>query len=104
DFDLYVTGAIPNALLLELTDPVSIVLGQKLLEGAHELEVRFYLGRTLKMAQAHMTLPMRLSAEALAVLTAAIVRQFVPDFKAHNLDEKVVATEAARVAKAIPRK
>ena len=104
DFDLYVTNAIPNALLLEFTEPVSIVIGAKLLEGAHEHEVRFFLGRALKMAQAHMTLPMRLAGDALGVLTAAIVRQFVPDFKAHNLEEKVVASEAARVAKVIPRK
>jgi hypothetical protein len=90
--------------MLEFTEPVSIVLGAKLLEGAHEHEVRFYLGRALKMAQTHMTLPMRLQADALGVLTAAIVRQFVPDFKAHNLDDKAVSAEAARVAKVIPKK
>ncbi len=104
DFDLYVTNAMPNALLLEVTEPVSIVLGQKLVEGAHESECRFYLGRALKMTQTHMALPMRLSAEDLGVLVAAIVRQFVPDFKPRNIDEKRVVAEAARVAKVIPKK
>jgi tetratricopeptide (TPR) repeat protein len=104
DFDLYLTPTLPNGLLLEFTEPVSIVVGSKLVEGAHEIEVRFFLGRALKMAQAHMTLPMRLSPEDLGVLTAAIVRQFVPDFKVPNLDDKRVQAEAARVAKVIPKK
>jgi tetratricopeptide (TPR) repeat protein len=104
EFDLYVTAAMPNALLIEVTEPVSIVLGSKLVEGAHETECRFFLGRALKMTQAHMVLPMRLSAEDLGVLVAALVRQFVPDFKARNIDEKRVAAEGARIAKIIPKK
>jgi tetratricopeptide (TPR) repeat protein len=104
EFDLYVTSAMPNALLIEVTEPVSIVLGSKLVEGAHETECRFFLGRALKMAQSRMTLPMRLSAEDLGVLVAALVKQFVPDFKPRNIDEKRVAAEGARIAKFIPKK
>ena len=104
DFDLYVTAAMPNALHLEPTEPVSIILGNKLVEGAHEVEVRFYLGRALKMVQSHMALPLRLSAEDLGVLVAAIVRQFVTDFKPHNLDEKRIVAEAQRIGKQIPKK
>jgi hypothetical protein len=104
DFDLYVAPQHPQALMVELTEPLSVVIGSKLLEGAHEQEVRFYLGRALKMMQAHLALPMRLSAEDLGVLVGAIVRQFVPDFVPAGFDEKLVAAEAARLSKLIPKK
>src|SRR5205807_714110 len=39
DFDLYVTAALPNAVAVELTEPVAIIVGAKLIEGAHEKEV-----------------------------------------------------------------
>ena len=80
DFDLYVTAAHPTALVVELTDPLSVVIGNKVVEGAHELELRFLLGRCFKMIQSHMALPMRLTPEDLGLLVGGIVRQFVPDF------------------------
>ncbi|MGZ3427221.1 MAG: hypothetical protein ACXVCV_11265, partial [Polyangia bacterium] len=80
DFALYVTAAHPTALVVELTDPLSIVLGNKVVEGAHELELRFLLGRCFKMIQSHMALPMRLTPDDLGLLVGGIVRQFVPDF------------------------
>jgi tetratricopeptide (TPR) repeat protein len=104
DFDLYVTAAHPTALLLELTEPVSVVIGQRLVEGAGELEQRFLLGRALKMLQTHMALPMRLSSEELALLVGAIVRQFVPDFVPRGLDERRIVAEAQRMSKVIPKK
>ncbi|HEX9100918.1 MAG TPA: tetratricopeptide repeat protein, partial [Polyangia bacterium] len=78
DFDLYVTAAHPTALVVELTDPLSVVIGTKVVEGAHELELRFLLGRCFKMIQSHMALPMRLTPEDLGLLVGGIVRQFVP--------------------------
>lgn len=104
DFDLYVTAQHPTALMVELTEPLSIILGSKLIEGAHEHEMRFYFGRALKMMQAHMSLPMRLSSEDLGVLVGAIVRQFVPDFVPKGFEEAQIAGEAARLSKLIPKK
>jgi tetratricopeptide (TPR) repeat protein len=104
ELDLYVTSAHPTALIVEITEPLSVVLGAKLVEGAHEAEVRFYLGRMLKMVQLHMALPMRLSAEDLAIVVGAIVRQFVPDFVPAGFDEKQIAAEAVRLSKVIPKK
>jgi tetratricopeptide (TPR) repeat protein len=104
ELDLYVTSAHPTALIVEITEPLSVVLGAKLVEGAHEAEVRFYLGRLLKMVQCHMALPLRLAAEDLAVVVGAIVRQFIPDFVPAGFEEKQIATEAARLAKVIPKK
>jgi len=104
EFDLYVTSAHPTAAMVELTEPLSLVLGSKLVEGAHEHEVRFLLGRLLKMVQVYMAVPMRMSAEDLGVLLAAVVRQFVPDFTPAGFDEKQVAAEAIRVGKAVPKR
>ena len=104
ELDLYVTAAHPTALIVEITEPLSVVLGAKLVEGAHEAEVRFYLGRLLKMVQCHMALPLRLASEDLAVVVGAIVRQFIPDFVPAGFEEKQIATEAARLAKVIPKK
>jgi tetratricopeptide (TPR) repeat protein len=104
DFDLYVTAQHPSALMVELTDPLSIIVGSKLVEGAHEQEMRFHLGRALKMMQSKLALPMRLLPEDLGVLVGAIVRQFVPDFVPQGFDEKQIAPEAARLSKLIPKK
>ena len=104
EFDLYITAQHPTALMVELTEPLSIVIGAKLVEGAHEHEIRFLLGRVLKMMQCHMALPMRLSSDDLGVLVGAIVRQFVPDFVPAGFDEKQVAAEGARMSKLIPKK
>ncbi|HEY7955493.1 MAG TPA: tetratricopeptide repeat protein [Polyangia bacterium] len=104
DFDLYFTAAHPTALMIELTDPLSIVIGQKLVEGAHELEVRFLLARSLKMIQSRLALPMRLTADDLGVLVGAIVRQFVPDFVPSGFEEQAVASAAARMTKLVPKK
>ena len=102
DFDLYVTAAHPTALVVELTDPLSIVIGNKVIEGAHELELRFLLGRCFKMIQSHMALPMRLTPEDLGLLVGGIVRQFVPDFVPAGFDEAQIVAEAGRMAKHHP--
>src|SRR5947199_2401710 len=94
--------------MVEITEPFSVILGSKLLEGGAknvtEHELRFYLGRVLKMIQCHMALPMRLSADDLGVLVGAIVRQFVPEFVPAGFDEKLVVAEATRQSKLIPKK
>ena len=104
DFDLYVTAAHPTALVVELTDPLAVVVGNKVVEGAHELELRFLLGRCFKMIQSHMALPMRLTPEDLGLLVGGIVRQFVPDFVPSGFAEAQVVAEAGRMARIIPKK
>ncbi|HEY2748010.1 MAG TPA: tetratricopeptide repeat protein [Polyangia bacterium] len=104
DFDLYVTAAHPTALVVELTDPLSIVIGNKVIEGAHELELRFLVGRCFKMIQSHMALPMRLTPEDLGLLVGGIVRQFVPDFVPAGFEEAQVVAEAGRMSRIIPKK
>ncbi len=104
DFDIYVSPALRRGALLELTDPEAICIGAELIEGAHEHELRFLFARFFKMAQMRLALALRLEADALAALTAGVVRQFVPDFAPPGLDPALISAEAARVQKLIPRK
>jgi tetratricopeptide (TPR) repeat protein len=104
EFDIYVSNAVPGALALENTDPPVIILGQNLVTKATHEELRFALGRTLKLLQLHMALPSRLSPKELGLLVSGVVRQFVPDFAPAAYEESQVIAEAGRVGKAIPRK
>ena len=81
-----------------------MVIGNKVVEGAHELELRFLLGRCFKMIQSHMALPMRLTPEDLGLLVGGIVRQFVPDFVPAGFEEAQIVAEAGRMARIIPKK
>ena len=105
EFDLYVTVAQPRLVTIELTEPLSLIISHDLLQqGMHEHELRFLIGRSLKMVQSKMVVPMRLSAEELGILVGGIVRQFVPDFMPRGLDAAAIAGETARLSKVIPRK
>ncbi|HEY3359894.1 MAG TPA: hypothetical protein VGQ83_41975 [Polyangia bacterium] len=104
DFDIYVSNAQPNALALENTDPPAIILGANLVKQASHEELRFALGRTLKLLQLHMALPSRLTPKELGLLASGIVRQFVPDFVPPGYEEAAIIAESSKVGRAIPRK
>ena len=104
DFDLYVTAAHPTALVVELTDPLSIVIGNKVIEGAHELELRFLLGRVLQDdAEPHGAA----DAPDAGRSRPARRRHRAPvraRLRAAGFDEAQVVAEAGRLARIIPKK
>lgn len=104
EFEIYVSAALKQPVILELTDPLSLCISAELLEGAHELQLRFLFGRMFKMVQSRLSLSMRLPADALALLVAGMVRQFVPDYLPRGMDAQLVAAEAVRVQRALSRK
>jgi tetratricopeptide (TPR) repeat protein len=104
DFDLYITAALPNAVAIELTEPVAIIVGNKLIEGAHEKEVIFHLAGALRMLRSQMAVALRMNADELGILVGGIVRQFVPDFVPKGFDEALIAAEAGKLAKVVPKK
>jgi hypothetical protein len=104
DFDLYLSGAHPTLVAVELTEPIAIVVGAKLVEQAHEAEVLFHVGGVLRMLRSHMAVPLRMSADELGILVGALVRQFVPDYVPNGFDEGAIVLEAGRLARVIPRK
>src|SRR6185436_11354349 len=67
DFEIYATAAQgrdaagrPSPLCtVEPTDPPSLVISQSLLGGVPEAELRFVLGRLLKLVQSRMVLPLQ---------------------------------------------
>lgn len=112
DFDIYLTaaqgrdaGGRPLPLCtLEAFDPPALVLSQALLFGAAEGELRFLLGRLLKLLQGHLVLPLRLPTDDLGVLVGGLVRLYVPDYVSIGIAEKLIVAEAQRLQKLIPRK
>ena len=104
DFDLYVSPALKYDAILELTDPVALCIGQPLIDGAHELELRFLFARHFKMAQLGLAVPLRLEPHALAALVAGVVRQFLPDFQPAGIDANLIAAETTRIGKLVPKK
>jgi tetratricopeptide (TPR) repeat protein len=104
DFEVYVSAALGSKATLELADPLSVCIGTGLTEGVHELSLRFLFARFFKMAQLRLALASRLAPEALAALTAGIVRQFVPDYQPTGVDPAAVGAEAVRMQKLLPRK
>jgi tetratricopeptide (TPR) repeat protein len=107
DFEVYLTAAAPKALTVELTDPISLIVGAQLVDGASEHEARFYLGSLFKLVQCRLQLPLAFAAAGLPDVMTAILRQFVPDFEPPSsvtIDLAQVAAEAQRLHKAIPKK
>ncbi len=112
EFDIYVTQAqgrdaarrpVP-LYTLEPTEPMSLVLSQSLVSGATEGELRFLLGRLLKLAAGHLVLPLRLPAEDLGVLVGGLVRLFVKDYVPIGIAERRIIGEAQRLQKLFPRR
>lgn len=112
EFDIYVTqaqgrdevGRQAPLCTMALTEPISLLIGQGLVSGATEGELRFFLGRLLKLVQSRMVLPLLLPAEELGVLVAGLVRQFVKDYAPIGIAERRIANEAQKLQRLIPRK
>ncbi len=104
DVELYVSKASPNLLTVDPSDPISIIVGERLLAGAGERELAFFFARVLKPAQAGLAVAIRATPDELGVLVGGIVRQLVPDFVPRGFDAGAVAQEAARLAKVVPKK
>jgi hypothetical protein len=103
DFDVYISATKPGALAVELTDPVSIVLGSGIAQ-LGPAELRFAAGRTLKLAMSYMAIPALLGPQELGVLLASVIRQYDPSFTPHGINAAAVAEEAKSLARLIPKR
>jgi tetratricopeptide (TPR) repeat protein len=102
NFELYVAPAHPRALAIEPGDPPAIILGRELSTlgpGA----LRFAAGFGLRLVATHLDLLVQGAPSDAGVLLAAIVRQFVPDFRHPELPAADVESASARVARAMPK-
>ena len=99
DIDVYVSTRQPYAMVAEPTSPVSLVLGQTIAQGDAAM-IRFAAGAALKLAQASLAIPARLSETDLGVLTVALLRLVQTDFPQEGLEETAIATAGAKAAAA----
>jgi tetratricopeptide (TPR) repeat protein len=102
DVEVYVSTEHRNIANVEPTSPISIILGTDLINPDRPSELRFLAGRCLKLMSSGLAIAARMPAREFGVLTAALVRHFLPDFKAKGIDVNAIATEFARQKRLVP--
>jgi hypothetical protein len=103
EVEVYISSAKPQALTVELTDPLSVILGTAVAT-ASPAELRFAAGRTIKLANSYMALPSLLGPDDLGVLLVAVIRQYDPAFAPVGVNLAAVGEEAQRLARLIPKR
>jgi lipopolysaccharide biosynthesis regulator YciM len=101
EIDVYVSAKQPFAMVAEPTSPVSLVIGESIAK-SDARAIRFAAGTALKLAQAHLAIPARLSPEDLGILVVGLLRQFQTDFPAGDLDEAAIAVQTQKLKRLIP--
>jgi tetratricopeptide (TPR) repeat protein len=104
EFEIYLCKSQPYVCLVENTSPPSLILGAELVAKSDPVELRFLLGRLLKIVQLGLVLPARLPATDLGVLITALGRQHVVDFSPEGIDSAQVTVEEKRLSKALPKR
>jgi hypothetical protein len=104
DLDVYLSASQPTALAVELTDPISLVIGAHLANPDKPPQVRFAVGRALKLAVSYMAVPARLQMEELGVLLAAVIRQYDPTFAPPAVAIGAVADEQQKLGRLISKR
>jgi hypothetical protein len=101
EIDVYISTRQPWVMVAEPTSPVSLILGSSI-AGAGGDAIRFAAGSALKLAQAQLAIPARLSAEDLGVLVTALMRLFQPEFPVIAVDPDSVAAQLQKLRRLIP--
>jgi tetratricopeptide (TPR) repeat protein len=102
ELDIYLSQRQPTALAVEPTSPPSLVIGAQLASLDRPAELRFLVGRALKLSLCSLAVPARLGVEELGALVAGMVRQFQPEFTPAGLDPAHVAAEQQKLRRLIP--
>lgn len=102
DIEVYLSARQPTVLAVEPTTPPSLVIGAQLASLDRPAELRFLVGRALKLARSSLAVPARMGVDELGVLLAGILRQFSPDFAPEGLDPAQVAAEQQKLRRLIP--
>jgi tetratricopeptide (TPR) repeat protein len=102
DIDIYLSPRQPTVLAVEPTNPISLVLGPQLATLDRPAELRFLVGRSLKLATSSLAVPARMAPDEMGVLLAGLLRQFSPEFAPAGLDPNAVAAEQQKLRRLIP--
>jgi hypothetical protein len=101
EIDVYISNRQPWVMVAEPTSPVSLVIGSAI-AGAGGDTIRFAAGGALKLAQASLAIPARLSTDELGVLVLGLLRLFQPDFPVVDVDADAVAAQTQKLRRLIP--
>ena len=99
---IYVSKKEKRVLVVEPTNPLSLVVGTEVLESADEKQLAFAVGRSLKLALSSFAVPARMTVEEFGVLMVAMLRQFAPEFTSLAVDSDAVAAQQQRLRRLIP--
>lgn len=99
---LYVSSKETRLLVVEPTQPISVVVSADMLEGADTAQLAFALGRSMKLAHSGFAVPARMNLDEFGVLMVSLLRLFETDFGALGVDGEAVATQQQRLRRLIP--
>jgi hypothetical protein len=92
-----------SSVSVEPGDRAAVILGAELPAlGGHAL--RFAAARAMRLVATHLDLVLASPPADAAALLGGVIRQFVPDFHHPQITDELLAVEAERVAKLLPRK
>jgi hypothetical protein len=103
EFDLYVQALQRPMLSVELTEPVSVIVGNQVPELA-EAQQTFLLAYAATLIAARQHAILRASPEELDSLLAAATLAVRPDYRANVATNDDLAARGQKIKKAIPRK
>ena len=99
---LYVSEKEPTIVACEPTNPISLIVGANLASPERKAELRFCVGRAIKLVTSSLAVPARMSSEELGVLLMALLRQFDPEYAVAGVDAAAVASQQQRLKRLIP--
>ena len=102
--DIYVHPSQPTIWSVFASSPPSLVLGQSLLDGADEGELRFLIGRALGLLQRRMVILAQLEPVKLGLLLPALAKATYSAYELEDIDEAAVMEMAREVTKVLPRR
>lgn len=99
---LYVSRKEPISVACEPTNPVSIIIGADLAKAERKAELRFCVGRALKLVASSFAVPARMSSDDFGILLVALLRHFDPEIAVAGMDADAIATQQQRLRRLIP--
>jgi hypothetical protein len=102
ELEIFLSPRQPTVLAVEPTSPPSLVLGSQLASLDRPAELRFLVGRALKLFLSSLAVPARLGTDELGALVAGMLRVFQPEFTPAGLDPAQIATEQQKLRRLIP--
>ncbi|HVU51765.1 MAG TPA: hypothetical protein VHL80_13810, partial [Polyangia bacterium] len=96
-------GVEPGGVRVEPGDRAAVLLAAELPAlGGHAL--RFAAARAMRLVATHLDLVLAASPAEAGALLGGVIRQFVPDFRHPAVRDELLAFEADRIGKLLPRK